>query len=159
MAILEGQVAMRPNMDSGRPTPTLMVKRSLWIWPGETCGSPDATSEFQETYWKLTRLQGKPVILSEKQREPNLVFRSKDNRVTGFSGCNSMTGSYNLNGNQIAFGAIAATRMACLQGMDTESMFFATLNQVRSWKILGQHLELYDSGGNLLARFEARALK
>jgi hypothetical protein len=65
-----------------------------------------ADAEFQETYWKLTRLEGKPVILSEKQREPHLVVRSKENRVTGFSGCNSMTGSYTLNGNQIVFGLL-----------------------------------------------------
>jgi hypothetical protein len=29
------------------------------------------------------------------------------------------------------------------------------LEQVRSWKIVGQHLELYDAGGTMLARFEA----
>ena len=49
--------------------------------------------------------------------------------------------------------------MACVQGMDTEAAFFKALDKVRTWKILGQHLELYDAGGNMLARFEARPLR
>jgi hypothetical protein len=43
--------------------------------------------------------------------------------------------------------------------METEQAFLAALAQVRSWKILGQHLEVFDSSGTLLARFEARSMK
>jgi len=51
------------------------------------------------------------------------------------------------------------TFMACSEGMETERDFTAALEQVRSWKLLGEHLELYDGSSGLLARFEARALK
>jgi copper homeostasis protein (lipoprotein) len=156
---VEGQVAMRPGMDGGQPTPTLIVERYIGIWPGETCGAAFATSPLQETYWKLTRLGDKPVILAEKQREPHLVFRSEQNRLTGFGGCNRLTGSYSLKGNEVTFGPIAATRMACVQGMELEGEFFKALEGVRTWKILGEHLELYGADGRMLARFEARALK
>jgi len=30
---------------------------------------------------------------------------------------------------------------------------------VRTWKVLGQHLELFDATGTMVARFEARALR
>jgi copper homeostasis protein (lipoprotein) len=156
---IEGQVALRPNVESRQPIPTLVVERYIGIWPGETCGSPFATAPLKETYWKLTRLEDKPVILAEKQREPSLVLRSEQNRVTGFGGCNTVAGSYKLNGAEITFMGAAATRRACPQGMDLEAAFFAALNKVRRWKIIGQHLELYDSTGNTVARFEARALK
>jgi copper homeostasis protein (lipoprotein) len=159
MVTLEGQVASRPNMDTGRPVPNLIVERYIGAWPGETCGAPLATSPLQETYWKLTRLEGKPVIVAEKQREPSLVFRSEGNRVTGFSGCNNLTGAYSLKGAEISFNGVAATRMACIQGMDTEAVFLPVLGRVRTWKILGEHLELYDASSKMLARFEARALK
>jgi hypothetical protein len=43
--------------------------------------------------------------------------------------------------------------------MDIEAAFFAALGRVRSWKIIGEHLELYDAGGSPLALFEARALR
>jgi copper homeostasis protein (lipoprotein) len=156
---LEGHVAMRPNPDSGQPTPTLLVERYIGIWPGETCGPPLATALLQETYWKLTRLEDNPVMLAEKQREPSLVFRSQQNRVTGFGGCNNLTGTYVLNGGEITFKGVAATQRACLQGMDIEGALFKVLEKVRRWKIFGQHLELYDAGGKMLARFEARQLK
>jgi len=156
---LEGQIVMRANPDSGQPAPTLIVERYIGVWPGETCGAPLATAQLQETYWKLTRIDDKPVIVAEKQREPSLVFRSQQSRVTGFGGCNNLTGAYKLSGDQLIIGPIAATRMACLQGMDTEGALFKALESVRGWKILGQHLELYDAAGSLVARFEARALK
>lgn len=142
----------------GSKAEALVVERYIGIWPGETCGAPFATAPLQETHWKLTRLEDKPVILAEKQRETSLVLRTQQRRVTGFGGCNNLTGSYTLNGGELTFGKIAATRMACLQGMDTEGELFKALERVRAWKILGQHLELYDAGGNLVARFEARAV-
>jgi copper homeostasis protein (lipoprotein) len=94
LATIEGQVVMRPNADGG---------------------APFATAPLQETYWKLMRLGDKPVILAEKQREPSLIFRSQQNRVTGFGGCNNLTGAYKLSGDQITFMRVAATRRACLK--------------------------------------------
>jgi heat shock protein HslJ len=79
--------------------------------------------------------------------------------VTGFRGCNNLTGSYKLNGDELAIRPIAAKRLACIQGMEIEGAFVKTLKGVRRWKFLGQHFELYDAGGNLVARFEAQALK
>jgi copper homeostasis protein (lipoprotein) len=156
---LEGQVVMRPNPDTGRPAPTLMVEHYIGIRPEETCEAPLAAAPLQETYWKLTRLGDQPVIVAEKQREPSLVLRTQQSRVAGFGGCNNLTGNYELNGSELTFGPIAATSKACLEGMDTEGALFKALERVRAWKILGQHLELYDGDGNLVARFEARALR
>jgi len=51
------------------------------------------------------------------------------------------------------------TFMACPEGMDTERDFIGVLEQVRSWRILGNHLELIDGSGNLLARLETGASK
>jgi copper homeostasis protein (lipoprotein) len=147
-------------MEAGAPPkPALMVDRFTGIFPGETCGTPGATEPLQETYWRLTRIEGKPVVLREKQREPNLVFGSGQNRLSGFTGCNRLMGSYHLNGEQLTFQGVASTRMACLDGMDIEQAFLSALGKVRKWKIEGQHLDLNDENGNQIARFEARALR
>jgi heat shock protein HslJ len=159
MVTLEGQIMDRPGAEGGRPVPTLVINRYIGFWPGETCGGVGATSPLQETYWKLTRLQGKPVILKQNQKEPSLVFRKEGNRVTGYGGCNELTGTYTLKGNDLTFGGVAMTRRACIDGMDTEGIFAPALTGVRSWRILGEHLELYDASGTTVARFEARALK
>ena len=49
--------------------------------------------------------------------------------------------------------------MACPDGMEPEQAFLSALESTARWNILGEHLELYDSGGTLLARFEARTMK
>jgi heat shock protein HslJ len=117
------------------------------------------TVPLEETYWRLTRLDDKPVKLAENQREPNIVFRAAENRVSGFSGCNGFGGAYKVNGDEITLKGIISTKRACLKGMEIEGQFFSALNKVSKWKITGQELELYDAGDNKLARFEAGAPK
>ena len=114
---------------------------------------------FRSTYWKLTALNGKPVSVAEQQREPSLVLQSENLRVTGSGGCNRQMGSYEVSGNDVHFGQLAGTMMACPTGMDTEKEFLATLRQVSRWRIAGEHLEFYDASGKVLGRFEARALR
>jgi len=147
------------NLRSMPRCPGQLVIVALVMLLGESCAARSATSPLKETYWKLTHLEDKPVILADRQREPSLVFRSQESRVTGFSGCNSMTGAYKLDGDQVTIDRVIATKMACLQGMEIEGAVFKALEQVRSWKIAGRHLELYDSGGKMLARFEARPVQ
>ncbi len=62
-----------------------------------------------------------------------------------------------MDGDRLTIGNIAATLMACEQGMEIEAAFLKALERVRGWKILARLLDLYDAQGNLLARFEARA--
>lgn len=159
MVSVEGHMKMLPPMEGTGRQPTLVVNRFIGVWPGETCGARFATSEFQNTYWKLTALNGKPVFVGERQREPSLVLDSENLRVAGYGGCNRLMGSYEVKGNGVHFGQLAGTMMACPDGMDTEKEFLDTLPQVTRWRIVGEHLEFYDTSGKVLGRFEARALR
>ena len=87
------------------------------------------------------------------------ALNNKTKRIAGSGGCNRFTGTYQQNGDRLTFGKMAMTFMACPEEMETERDFVTALEQVRSWKILGEHLELYDGSGAFLARFEARSLK
>jgi copper homeostasis protein (lipoprotein) len=49
--------------------------------------------------------------------------------------------------------------MACLEGSATEQAFLDALRYVHRWKITGQHLELFDAAGTLVARFEAHHMQ
>ncbi len=160
LASVEGEVRQLPKPD-GKAQPTLVVRRFIGVWPGETCGVRFATAELVNMYWKLTALNGKPVLAAANQREPSLILQSAGahQRATGSGGCNRFTGSYELNGNSLRFGALAGSMMACVEGMDTEKEYLETLPRVRTWNVLGQHLELFDAAGTMLARFEARALR
>ena len=159
MVSVEGHVKLLPPMEGASRWPTLVVTRFTGIWPGETCGARFATADLQNTYWKLTALNGKPIFAVDQQREPSLTLHSDQLRVAGSGGCNRLMGSYEVNGKELHFGKLAGTMMACPAGMDTEKEFLATLPQVARWRIGGEHLELYDASGTMLCRFEARAIR
>ena len=90
---LEGQVAMRPKIEGQGAQPTLVVDKFIAVSPGETCGARFSSAALENTYWKLTRLGDKPVIVPAKQREPHFVLNSKTKRIAGSSGCNRFMGT------------------------------------------------------------------
>jgi copper homeostasis protein (lipoprotein) len=159
MVSVEGYMKILPPMEGRVRMPTLVVDRFIGVWPGETCGARFATANLQNTYWKLTALNGKPVFVAKQQREPSLVLHSENSRVAGSGGCNRLMGSYQVRENEVHFGQLAGTMMACPAGMDTEKEFLDTLPHVTRWRIVGEHLEFYDASSTVLGRFEARALR
>jgi len=156
---LEGQIAMRPKMEGKGDQPNLVVERFIGVSPGEKCAARFSSAPLESTYWKLTRLGDKPVTTAAKQREPHFVLDNKTKRIAGSGGCNRFTGTYQRSGDQLTFGKMAMTFMACAEGMEIERDFLAALEQVGSWRIFGEHLELLDNNRGFLARFEARAPK
>jgi heat shock protein HslJ len=145
-------------MDGGGTELTLVPERFIGVWPGETCGARFDTAPLENSYWKLTRLGGAPVLVAEHQREPHLILRPQDGRFGGSGGCNTMTGSYRVDGNRLEFSEGATTMMACPEGMETEAALLAALEQVRTWRVIGEHLELFDAAGKQLARLERRLM-
>jgi copper homeostasis protein (lipoprotein) len=156
---VDGEVKQLPRMEGAGTIPTLVVHKFTGAWPGETCGARFATAELLNTYWKLTALDGQPVTVAGRQREPHLVLHAKDQRVAGFSGCNRIAGGFTLKGNELSFDRMAGTMRACVDGMEGELAFLNALGRVARWNVSGEHLELSDAGGKVVARFEARALR
>jgi putative lipoprotein len=98
--------------------------------------SVDPLAELSNTYWKLLSLNEIDVAMAEKQtNEAFLQLRADNSSVKGFGGCNVFTGSYNVNGNDLNFGPLAATRAACVAGMDTESDFMQVLDVTAYYSI------------------------
>ena len=65
--------------------------------------------------WKLTILDGQSVEMADNQ-EQEMYFRleTNENRVIGFAGCNTFSGSYILEpGGRIRFSPMATTMKAC----------------------------------------------
>src|SRR4029453_8993828 len=96
-----------------------------------------------------------PVAAPERRREAHFILHPADERVSGSGGCNRFTGGYELAGDRLTFGRMAATMMACADAMDTEKAFLSALQQAARARIKEQHLELLDASGNVLARFQA----
>ncbi|MPT48314.1 MAG: META domain-containing protein [Sphingobium sp.] len=117
------------------------------------------TSPITEKYWKLVELRGQPV--AKLDREPHLILKAGDNRVTGFGGCNNFMGSYTLDEKmqRIRFSKIASTMMACSKGMDVEQQFHEVLELADNYSINGDHMTLNKARIAPLARFEAVYLR
>jgi heat shock protein HslJ len=120
--------------------------------PTTVTSSPPLTG----TYWRLVSLGDREVTAADSAREAHITLEAASNRVTGSGGCNRMFGSYTQSGDSVSFSGIGSTKMACASGMETETVFLPALERVRQWRIAGQHLELLDATGTLVARFEAR---
>ncbi|MGE0473956.1 MAG: META domain-containing protein, partial [Nitrospirales bacterium] len=141
---LEGRIVQRPKVEGEGTQFRLVVHRFIGVWPGETCGARMTTASLEDMYWKLTRLSDQPVLIAPQQREPHLILHSPSRRIGGFGGCNRLIGGYELKDVRLTFGQVATTRMACREGMEMEAAFLAALEKVRTWKIAGQHLDLFD---------------
>jgi copper homeostasis protein (lipoprotein) len=159
LASLRGRIVERADM-GGPVRPTLVVEAFSGVWPGESCGTRFASAQLHETYWRLTQLDGEPVFVGAGEREPHLVLRDGEAAsVHGSTGCNRFTGQFERQGTSLRFGTLAATMMACADTMAQETAFTRALDATRSWRIIGQHLELSDDEGRLRARFEAVYLR
>lgn len=110
----------------------------------------------EDTPWNLTRLGETPLASVTGRQGPFLILDSESHRVSGSSGCNRLTGSYEVKDGHLTFGQIVGTMMACSEGMETEKTFLQALGRVSKWKITGEQLELFDDADKLLAVFEAR---
>lgn len=160
LATVDARLVMRALEDGGTPRPALLVERFVTISAQPACeASSSGTASLENTYWKLTTLRGQPVAVPDRQREPHLILQPAQHRVSGSGGCNRLSGGYTLAGDRLTFGRTAGTMMACVDSMELERGFLEMLAVVARWRIDGQRLELVDSRGDVLARFEAAKLQ
>ena len=133
----------------------LVVILFLCLIGGRVRASNQTSGEqVENTHWRLVHLRDSPIVEASLQREAYLVLNSASRRVTGSGGCNQISGSYKLKRDQLTFGHMSVTMMACARGMETEKDFLAELRRAAKWKIEGPNLELFDAGGTMVARFE-----
>ena len=108
-------------------------------------GGGASSSASLKREWTLVELNGKPITLA---KPPTLRF-SEPNRVSGFGGCNQLSGAYQLSGDGLTFSPLIMTKMACGRGMDVERAFAAALGATKRYGIKGTELELIGESGTL----------
>lgn len=109
------------------------------------------------TYWRAAEIEGVPYRAPVGAREAHLRFAA--DRVSGFTGCNSLTGGFERDGDRLRFKPLAMTRMACLPAGDLEARFVSAVNATTSHRVSGGTLELLDAAGKARMRLEAREAK
>ena len=79
----------------------------------------------------------------------------EDGNASGFGGCNTFRGGYELDGDTISIGPLAGTLMACeVQKMAVEGAYMPLLEAADAWAIESGELVL-SSGGDETLRFSA----
>ncbi|GAB3683342.1 META domain-containing protein [Salinisphaera aquimarina] len=124
--------------------------------PGASTHPDDALTN---TYWKLVSVGGHSVQVQPNRREPHLVLVNEGQRVQGFAGCNSLSGRYRQDDEQLRFEQIVTTRMFCADQMSTEQAFLDALKRSVQAHIERNQLTLLDAGGRSLAHFESRVMQ
>jgi heat shock protein HslJ len=103
----------------------------------------------------LVELEGQPSLAGGGAREPHLIFaRDSVDRVGGATGCNSMGGRYEADGERIHFSDLFSTKMACVEEerMRQETRFVGALERADRYSITGDTLTLSE-GGTVVAKF------
>jgi heat shock protein HslJ len=108
-----------------------------------------ATVPLAYTEWTLVELAGVPLELTEGERPPHLVLDLEESRVTGSGGCNRLTGTFALSADELRFGPLATTRMACPE----PAMERAALDRVTSYALDERALTLV-AGNEAVARLQ-----
>ncbi len=147
---IEGRLTEAVVME-GAPQPAVEVKRFLRPLPEPACPQPFAAQPLVGTSWVVEQLGGQ-TLGDEAGRLPSLQFDGEQQRVSGFTGCNRLVGSYKQKGDALTFGELAATRMACPGATILEVTFTDALKATARHVVAGDRLELYDAADTLLMR-------
>lgn len=148
-ARVDATIAPRPSMEESQPpVPTLVVQRFERIDPQGRCRGVKADRPFTGTEWRLVWQQGAPA-------PARATLRFDGTRVAGSDGCNRLMGPARVDGDRLALGPLAGTKMACAQGQAEADAFGAALSRVQRFVVQGETLSLVDAAGVTVARLRA----
>ena len=129
----------------------LYISGCLMVLALSGCGgNANPSPDLFDREWTVVEIKGEPVTL---QKPPFLRFEEPD-LVTGFSGCNRMSGKYEFTGDAVHFAPFIMTKMACVEGMDVETAMVGVLESTKRVRVTGSTLELLGESG-VLAKLSA----
>jgi heat shock protein HslJ len=76
-----------------------------------------------------------------------------DGTVGGSAGCNTYSGSYQVDGDKLQIGQLASTMMACLDPaglMEQETAYLQVLSDAASFRLVDSMLDLLDDAGQVV---------
>jgi putative lipoprotein len=114
-----------------------------------------ATPDILNTVWRAEAIRGEAI---PPNADTSLSI-ADDLRAGGRGGCNSYFAQVRLEGENLVFSAIAATRMACTEGTiaTLEAGYFAALGATRFWRVRDDRLQLLDASGQEVVQFSRSA--
>jgi heat shock protein HslJ len=114
---------------------------------------PAQSAALLDTEWALVSLHGGTLIEGR-----TITLRFMEGSVEGSGGCNTYGGSYTASKESLSFGDVYRTEIGCTEPegiMKQEQGYFEALNNVASYRVDGDRLELYDEAGTQILVFVA----
>ena len=109
--------------------------------------------------WILKSLNDKKIFTPESGKDIFIRFNSKENRFSGFAGCNNISGTYSLTQDKIKFGPVLGTEMYCESRMEDERNFMIMFGTIIRYEIKGNDLFFYDDKNSIAASFKSQKNK
>ena len=151
---LDAKIEDRDAVDSDRKRPYIIVKRFIKIIPQKHIKNSNTKANITNTYWRLSMIGERKIVhLSNMKREAHMIL--SQGGLRGSSGCNSMAGSYKIDGDKISLSkkGFRMTRMYCEGSVEKE--FVLVLKRMYRYEIVGEYLETFDENNVKLAKFKS----
>ena len=127
---------------------------SILLFLLSACSSSAPADPLGGTAWELMAYRKSRPIAGTST---TAVF--ENGLVHGTAGCNSYSGAYQVDADQITIGPLAITEMACLEPaglMDQEMLFMEYMSTVRTVKFVDDQLQLFRPDGEALTFIPAQ---
>lgn len=124
------------------------------------CGSDDGGSDasaqdpadLEGKDWVLTQMldaDGKEIIV-----DIGVSAAFDGSTVSGVSGCNNYNASYEATGDQISFGEVAGTKMACAPDIqEIEDRYLELLATIGTFEVDGRSMSMTDTEGTPVLQY------
>jgi heat shock protein HslJ len=128
-------------------------KTSLAIYKAQS-------QDLSGTSWEVTGYNnGKQAVIGTLAGTTLTADFGKDGNLSGNAGCNTYSGAYKVNGDQITIGPLASTMMACSEPegvMEQEAQYLAALQSAATYQIEGNVMQLRTKDDALAAMFNRK---
>src|SRR6202008_2366653 len=112
-------------------------------------------SALRGTEWRVLEIDGERPAFNDWRRRPTVTL-DDSGKYSASTGCNAVSGTYQLGPEGLRFLPGAAALVACAApAADIEKRFLAALAAVRQAQIAGITLDLSDAAGKRRLRLEA----
>ena len=113
------------------------------------------TVSITDKEWVVTVLGDRKLANLSAERLPTLKL--SNGKVSGYSSCNRMNGTYTIKKQTITFGAIAITKMLCNETKAIESKYLKSLSEIKTWKYEQDKLYFFDENKQEIIVFELKS--
>ena len=152
----DGRLVVETGNDDPLPELNIVIERLRGTEPAGTCPARFAAAPLVNTVWTLARLGDRPVPpVTSPTRAMALSLREESGTFAVSAGCNRFTGPYVLEGERLSMRGVGSLR-SCPTVTDVDLAFRSAIDRVRSFRVLGRSLDLYDADQQFVARFTAQ---